>query len=745
MPPPANPARRAVLTAVISLIGLAICAMIFVGSLRSGGASSPTGSGAAPAPDASTQADGARAIPASPPQAAPAETDRAPVPEPAPAATPPAIEPTTAPTSELGTLRARVEAVNGAPLSWIGGDDAASGYRALLTFTHYGAGIETITLADHFVDTRRTQPYPIQSRTRVPLADGRSVVVSPLATVGVEIAEPGGGRSQFVDLRIAPGGGSFWRETAPGAFEAVLEAEDGGVAARLIKRYEMDPGSFGIRVHQTIENLSGRTLLVRWYTYGPADLPREMTGYSLDPRRVRVGKLLSPTMDPSRQIVVADSKLVSRSTVIRAALKGEPVWRSERFADPDQELVWIGTTARYFAFVVHPLLDVPVDVPTSLDKRLHAVEQVHGVLIGPDEKSGTLILQLSSPAQAVAPGGTGTNALGAYAGPLHDAELSGEALFRALNMADIVIYNLGGMCAPCTFQPLALALLWFLRLVEQYVVFDWALAIMMLVLVVRAVLHPVTRRSQIAMARFGKQMQALGPKQQALKEKYKDDPKALQQEMVKLMREEGVSFTGALGCLPMFLQTPVWIALYAMLYFNFELRHQPAFFGLFQKLTAGRWEFLADLSAPDHFITFGTGFNIPLISNLMGPISGINILPLVLGVVFYIQQKYMTPPTTAAMTPEMQQQQKIMKFMMVVMFPVFMYNAPSGLAIYFVTNSSLAIIESRWVRAHINQLDLQPPKKRRPIGVKRVRNEAPANPFAKHREEGDRKYKKRGG
>ena len=90
----------------------------------------------------------------------------------------------------------------------------------------------------------------------------------------------------------------------------------------------------------------------------------------------------------------------------------------------------------------------------------------------------------------------------------------------------------------------------------------------------------------------------------------------------------------------------------------------------------------------------------------MGDIQSINVLPLLLGVVFFLHQKYISPPPSASMTEEQQQQQKIMKVIMVGMFPIIMYNAPSGLAIYFITNSTLGILEGRWIRAHIDQLDL---------------------------------------
>ena len=162
---------------------------------------------------------------------------------------------------------------------------------------------------------------------------------------------------------------------------------------------------------------------------------------------------------------------------------------------------------------------------------------------------------------------------------------------------------------------------------------------------------------------------------------------------------------GMLGCLPMFLQTPIWLALYATLFFAAQLRHQPAFYGVFQKF--GHTTFLADLSVPDNFWVFSQkGITIPLLSSMLGPVTSINILPLILSVVFYLHQKYLTPPTTTQLTPEQQTQQTMIKWISLIMFPVLMYNAPAGLTIYFVANSALGIVEHKRIRAHINKHDL---------------------------------------
>jgi YidC/Oxa1 family membrane protein insertase len=274
---------------------------------------------------------------------------------------------------------------------------------------------------------------------------------------------------------------------------------------------------------------------------------------------------------------------------------------------------------------------------------------------------------------------------------------------KALSMKGLILYQMSTFCAFCTFQFLAVFLLQFLSVVDGLVL-DWGVSIILLVGVVRLILHPLNKRVQVNMARFGKVMGEIKPEIDKLQKKYPNDPKRMQQEQLKMMREKGVNPFQMLGCLPMFLQMPIWIALYAMLYFAFELRQEPAFWGVFQLF--GHWPFLADLSSADHF--FGE-FQKPF-RFLMWNVTGLNLLPILMGLVFFVQQKYMSPPPSPSMTPEQIQQQKIMKVMMVVMFPVMLYSAPSGLCLYICTSSFIGIIESKYVRAHIKALDLDPPK-----------------------------------
>ncbi len=757
MPAQKNPVVRVIVTVVVILAAVAVVASVFVASGKQrGGASQqapamPTT--ATPAAPGSDVAGSQTPSPTGEQAGVPASDGSATGPE------QPGV-PVESTAAARGTLRARAFDPDAPSPTPLGSIDPATGYRSQVVFTTLGAGIESITATDFFASLRDKfgfireqrsgstsggtfEHYEIQTRGRVQNPDGSFYSVVSLAALAVSID------GQFVDLFSRVTGGQvlpLWRETAPGVFEAEIIDENDQVVARVERRYELPTDSFTMHVRQTVTNLTSSPMSVEWVQFGPVDLTEDKTGYALDVRRIRFGHLLEPQATPAPGSVAVDRRLIGRLATLdrisdwyarnRGLADPPPMWPDADRFKRASDLTWVAQTSRYFAFAVMPY--VPDPSAPVVNRVLPFGARVDAVVLGIKQRNDDprrLALQLRSAPVPVEPGGAADMSFSAYAGPLARTYLSASAnpSFGELGLNRLVVYNLGGMCAWCTFQWLAVPMVRFLGLLHDYVVFDWAIAIMLLVVVVRTILHPVTKKSQIGLARFGKQMQRLAPKQKALQEKYKGDPKKLQQEVARLMREENVSYRGMLGCLPMFLQTPIWIAVYAVIYFTFELRHEAGLFGVFQHMTGWKWTFLGDLSAPDHFIEFGRSFHIPLISGMMGSISGINVLPLVLGVVFYIQQKYLTPPSATPLSPEQEQMQKMTKIMMVVMFPLFMYNAPSGLTIYFLTNSTLGILESRWVRAHINQLDLDTPQPKPTGGRKKVQNTARAA-FQKERE-----------
>ncbi len=204
---------------------------------------------------------------------------------------------------------------------------------------------------------------------------------------------------------------------------------------------------------------------------------------------------------------------------------------------------------------------------------------------------------------------------------------------------------------------------------------NFGVAIILLTLIVRGVMFPIAQRQFASMAA----MKALQPKMKALQERYKDDKQMLQSKMMELYREEKVNPLA--GCLPMFLQIPVFYALYKVLMVAIEMRHQPFIL----------W--IKDLSAPDplHVLNlFGLlDFNPP-------GFLAIGVLAILLGITMWLQFKL----NPAQMDPAQQQIFMLMPwFMMFVMAPF-----AAGLLIYWITSNLLTIGQQKLLYSRHPQL-----------------------------------------
>lgn len=173
---------------------------------------------------------------------------------------------------------------------------------------------------------------------------------------------------------------------------------------------------------------------------------------------------------------------------------------------------------------------------------------------------------------------------------------------------------------------------------------NYGVAILLLTLLIRALFHPLTKKSLKAM----REMQRIQPQIAKIKEKYKDDKQQMNKEVMGLMKANKVNPLG--GCLPLLFQMPIFFALYRLLYNAIEL-YQAPFFG---------W--IKDLSTKD-----------PLY-----------ITPVLMGIAMFIQQK-MTP--TTSIDPV---QQRMMMFMPII-FSFFMIALPSGLVLYILASTLLQI------------------------------------------------------
>lgn len=215
------------------------------------------------------------------------------------------------------------------------------------------------------------------------------------------------------------------------------------------------------------------------------------------------------------------------------------------------------------------------------------------------------------------------------------------------------------------FDFIARPCLWIMNAIHQLIP-NYGIAIIILTIVIKILLWPLGQKSYKSM----NQMKRMQPLMTEIREKYKNDKKRMNEEMMGLYRTYKVNPLG--GCLPMVAQIPVFFAFYRMLYDAVELRHAP-FFG---------W--INDLSAPDRLFHFNIS-QIPF----MDPPYGIPVLTIIMGATMFIQQKMQPPmgdPTQA----------KMMMFMPII-FTVIFINFSSGLVLYWLVNNILSIAQQYFV------------------------------------------------
>jgi len=219
-------------------------------------------------------------------------------------------------------------------------------------------------------------------------------------------------------------------------------------------------------------------------------------------------------------------------------------------------------------------------------------------------------------------------------------------------------------------RPLLFIMHGFYKIIPNY-----GLAIIFLTLLVRLLLFPINIKQQSSMYKYQEKMQTLKPKLDSLKEKYKNNRQKQTKEMMRMYREEGISpLPMGGGCLTGFLlQMPVFLGLYRALQYTIELRQAPFML----------W--INDLSEPDLLISLGS---IPL-----------RILPLAFTGMMIFQQS-MSPKSS---DPQQAQQQKMMMWMMPVMFLFIFYSMPSGLTLYFVMSTGFGLIEQRFTKKRLKQ------------------------------------------
>jgi len=228
-------------------------------------------------------------------------------------------------------------------------------------------------------------------------------------------------------------------------------------------------------------------------------------------------------------------------------------------------------------------------------------------------------------------------------------------------------------------------LLWILH---SYVMpWSFGLCIIMLTILVRGSMFPLSRKQALQGAKMQAKMRELAPELKQLEEKYKNDPTGFMQAKNELMLKRGVNPMAMLGsCWIVLAQMPIFLGLYYALQESIYFRLAP-------------FLWIQNLSAPD--MVFGWGESIPFISKAVdmgffgrwGPFLGpfFNIFPIIWVVLQVIQQKMMMLPPTS---DQEAMQQKMMKYMMVFIGVMF-YKVAAGLCLYFIASALWSLAERK--------------------------------------------------
>ncbi len=330
----------------------------------------------------------------------------------------------------------------------------------------------------------------------------------------------------------------------------------------------------------------------------------------------------------------------------------------------EDHLTYIGVDSQYFSSVL---------IPQRKAEEAPWFSRSHPIRVGEHLKKNPKMTNTScrvvSVPRKLEPGAEITHAYHIFTGPKR------PPLLQQYGLQDSISYG--------WFWYVAIPMQWILHFFEGWIVFNYGLAIILLTVVVRLCMFPISRKQALG----AQKMQELQPELKAIAEKYKKDPEALRHAQQELFRKH--NYNPLSGCLPVFIQLPIFIGLYRALMVDVELR------GASLLGPAVRW--CSNLAAPDMLFYWGSfwgridweWFNEGQGMFALGPYF--NILPLVTIGLFIVQQKMFMPPPA---DDQAKMQQNVMTFMMLFMGLLF-FKVASGLCIYFIASSLWGVAEKK--------------------------------------------------
>jgi YidC/Oxa1 family membrane protein insertase len=259
-----------------------------------------------------------------------------------------------------------------------------------------------------------------------------------------------------------------------------------------------------------------------------------------------------------------------------------------------------------------------------------------------------------------------------YIGPKNQENLNiyerGDNAFRLRDTGLIEVANTRGFLAP-----LENILKWLLQLFHR-IIPNYGIAIILLTVLVKIVLFPLTRKSSESIMR----MQALAPKIKEIQEKHKGNSQKMNAEMSEFYKKEG--YNPLSGCLPMVIQIPIFFAMYNLFNNHFDLRGA---------------EFIPvwipDLSVPESIYDFPNNFALPLLGW-----TAIRLLPFI-----YVGSQLLYGKVTQTPNQQANAQMKLMLYVLPIVFFFILYDVPSGLLLYWIMSNILTMVQQLGINKYL--------------------------------------------
>ncbi|MFB0552352.1 MAG: YidC/Oxa1 family insertase periplasmic-domain containing protein [Phycisphaerae bacterium] len=553
----------------------------------------------------------------------------------------------------------------------LGSVDPNSGFNFQLELSSKGAAIRKATFSG-FDDRDYKNPQPLVIISPVQERDGREILTianTSFIFVQQQLQLPLDRLHwKSLDKEITEDGSQTAR------FEAIIKiVGTNEPVLKLIKTYKITPRSYLLECNIAVENLSDTEQKVRFNLSGPGGLGRE--DFRSDMRNIIAG-----FRDTEGQVssVRLDIKNLNRAKSIE----------DRRLVKPGANFLWVAATNKYFAAILVPLPEEGkdhCDWVTDKTGRFHNPDGDSKADSGDEAIGLDLTIASNTLAAAGQTNNTKTYNFQLYVGPKDKSLFDKNERYRELGFVQTITFIPCFCCPAGLIYPLAFGILALMKWMYAFIP-NYGVVIIILVFLMRIAMHPITKKSQVSMSKMSK----LAPKAEEIKKKYANNKAEMNKQIMALYREQGAS--PVMGFLPMMVQMPIWIALWSAVYASIDLRGAP--FLPF-------W--ITDLSMPDALVSFSK-VTVPLLN---WKIQSLNLLPILMGVAMYLQQKLMpsqAPAGTASpQAAQQQQMQKTMMIMMPLFLPLVLYNGPSGVNLYIMSSTFAGVVEQYIIRKHIRE------------------------------------------